>query len=207
MLLWHIGRQQTGFDRGVLANMALHPNHFENNRPKSRVLDLKSRRSNMIFRAPIIALAVSLPLLTGCMPQRVLNNGPIITQDQLDLVPVGSSQDQVLLALGTPSTTGQFDDANDVYYYISQKRARRFEFQRLKLVDQKVLSVYFDNNQEVARIANYGIQDGKVFDFITRTTPTTGEDFTFLRQILSGRASPASILQQTRRPAPGAPDF
>lgn len=144
---------------------------------------------------------VTLPLLTACIEQRVINNGAIITQDQLDLIPVGSSRDQVILALGSPSTTGQF--GNEVFYYISQKRAKTYEFEKLKLIDQKVLSVYFDEDETVSRIANYGVQDGRVFDFISRTTPTSGEDFTFLKQLLTGRASPASVLQsQTDRGNP-----
>lgn len=147
----------------------------------------------------ILAACVALPLLAGCVEQRVYNNGPVITQDQLDLIPVGSSQDQVLLALGTPSSRGQFN--TDVFYYISQKRARTYEFEKLKLIDQKVLSVYFDEEKTVSRIANYGLQDGRVFDFISRTTPTGGEDFSFLRQILTGRASPSSILGPTNRDA------
>lgn len=152
-------------------------------------------------RKALILSAVALPLLAGCVERRVFNNGPVITQDQLDLVPVGSSQEQVLLALGSPSTTGQF--GNEVYYYISQKRAKTYEFEKMQLVDQRVLSVYFDEEKTVNRIANYGMQDGKVFDFITRTTPTGGEDFTFLRQILSGKASPSSVLQGGR---PSSPD-
>lgn len=144
---------------------------------------------------------VALPLLSACIEQRVINNGAIITQDQLDLIPVGSSRDQVILALGSPSTTGQF--GNEVFYYISQKRAKTYEFEKLKLIDQKVLSVYFDEDETVSRIANYGVQDGRVFDFISRTTPTSGEDFTFLKQLLTGRASPASVLQsQTDRGNP-----
>ncbi|MDJ0612177.1 MAG: outer membrane protein assembly factor BamE [Rhizobiaceae bacterium] len=142
--------------------------------------------------AKIAAAMLALPLLAGCVEERVFNNGPVITQDQLDLVPVGSSQDQVLLALGSPSSRGQFD--SEVFYYISQKRSKTYEFEKLKLIDQRVLSVYFDEEKTVTRIANYGLQDGKVFDFISRTTPTTGEDFTFLRQVLTGRASPSSIL-------------
>ena len=159
-----------------------------------------SKKTNLIF-----ATLVSSTLLAGCVEEKVFNNGPVITQDQLDLVPVGSSQDQVLLALGTPSTTGQF--GNEVYYYISQKRAKTYEFQKPKLIDQRVLSVYFDGENTVSQIANYGIQDGKVFDFISRTTPTGGEDFTLLRQLLTGRASPASILQETDRSSAGTPGF
>ena len=144
------------------------------------------------------ASMISLPLLVGCIEQRVVNNGAVITQDQLDLIPVGSSRDQVLLALGSPSTTGQFGE--EVFYYISQKRTKTYEFEKLKLVDQKVLSVYFDQEQTVSRIANYGVQDGRVFDFISRTTPTSGEEFTFLKQLLTGRASPSSAIQQGQRP-------
>ncbi len=157
---------------------------------------------NMVDQKPILksvaAALISLSVLSGCIEERIVNNGAIVTQDQLDLIPVGSSQDQVILALGSPSTTGQF--GNEVYYYISQKRSKTYEFQKLKLIDQKVLSVYFDEEQTVSRIANYGVQDGRVFDFITRTTPTSGEEFTFLKQLLTGRASPSSILQQGQRP-------
>lgn len=160
----------------------------------------KTKLENPIYKMIAVSL-VSLPLLSACIEQRVINNGAIITQDQLDLVPVGSSRDQVILALGSPSTKGQF--GNEVFYYISQKRAKTYEFEKLKLIDQKVLSVYFDEDETVSRIANYGVQDGRVFDFISRTTPTGGEDFTFLKQLLTGRASPSSILQgQTDRGDP-----
>lgn len=152
----------------------------------------------------LFAACAVVVALSGCIEQQVYNNGPVITQDQLDLIPIGSSKDQVVLALGSPSSQGQF--GNGVFYYISQKRARTYEFEKLKLIDQKVLSIYFDEEENVNRIANYGLQDGKVFDFISRTTPTGGEDFTFLRQLLTGKASPASVSQTTNRsnaPAPG----
>ena len=159
----------------------------------------KRRLAKSNFVAVTLVASALLAGCTGIQP-RVINHGPVISQDQLDLVPVGSSKDQVLLALGSPSTTGQFD--TEVFYYISQKRSKTFEFQRMQLVDQKVLSVYFDEEENVSRIANFGLQDGKVFDFISRTTPTAGEDFTFLRQILTGRASPSSVLQNvTRQPS------
>ena len=158
------------------------------------------QRKNRI-RAFGVAL-ITMPLMFGCVQQRVFNNGPQITQDQLDLIPVGSSQEQVLLALGSPSTKGQF--GTEVFYYISQKRAKTYEFQRMKLIDQKVLSVYFDDQKQVNRVANFGLKDGKVFDFISRTTPTGGREFTFLRQILTGKATPASVAT-TDRPQGGIP--
>jgi len=141
--------------------------------------------------APVMAVMFALPCLaaiTSCTSERVLRHGAVISQDQLDLVPVGSSRDQVLLALGSPSTKGQFE--NEVYYYISQTRRKNFEFQKGTIIDQRVMSIYFDDANTVEHVANYGIQDGKVFDFISRTTATGGKDYTFLTQLLTGRASP-----------------
>ena len=75
-------------------------------------------------------------------------------------MPVGSSREQVLLALGTPSTTATFD--NEVFYYISQTRTRPVAFMKPKLVDQRILAVYFDEDGRVDQLANYGCKDGKV---------------------------------------------
>jgi outer membrane protein assembly factor BamE (lipoprotein component of BamABCDE complex) len=131
-----------------------------------------------------------------------LTQGYVIDQQQIDLVPVGSSREQVLLALGSPSTTATFD--NEVFYYISQKRVRSVAFLNPRLVDQRVLAVYFGDDSRVAQIANYGMQDGKVFDFITRTTPTGGKDHNFLSQMLSGVGKiPSNLLGGGSTPAPG----
>ena len=100
----------------------------------------------------------------------------------------------MLLALGSPSTTATFD--TEVFYYISQKRVRPVAFMEPRLVDQRVLAVYFDGEGRVANIANYGLQNGQLFDFISRTTPTGGRDASFLGQILTdtGSATPGPNL-------------
>jgi outer membrane protein assembly factor BamE (lipoprotein component of BamABCDE complex) len=49
-------------------------------------------------------------------------------------------------------------------------------FMNQKVVDQRVIAVYFDKNRRVRRLANYGLQDGKIFDFISRTTPSGGQE-------------------------------
>ena len=50
-------------------------------------------------------------------------------------------------------------------------------------VEQRVVAVYFDKNRRVARIANYGEQDGKIFDYISRTTPTSGQELNYLTYV------------------------
>lgn len=143
-----------------------------------------------MFSATAIALVLSSAGLAGCTTQEVFHNGYIVDEQALALVPVGSSREQVILSLGTPSTTATFD--SEVFYYISQTRTRSVAFQKQRLVDQKVLAIYFDKDGVVANVANYTLKDGKVFDNISRTTPTGGKDLTFLQQVLSGGSGAAA---------------
>nr|WP_245409875.1 outer membrane protein assembly factor BamE [Pararhizobium haloflavum] len=124
-------------------------------------------------------------MLAGCSTTEVLQQGYVLDEDALALTPVGSSREQVLLSLGTPSTTATFDN-DEVFYYISQTRTRSMAFMKPQLVDQRVLAVYFNEEGTVSQIANYTLQDGRVFDLISRTTPTGGRDLTFLGQLLAG---------------------
>ena len=59
-----------------------------------------------------------------------------------------------------------------MFYYISQRAERPVAFMNQQVIDQRVIAIYFDKNRQVQRLANYGLQDGKIFDFISRTTPT-----------------------------------
>ena len=99
-------------------------------------------------------------------------------------VKAGMSAEQVLQTLGSPSTVSTVGNKN--WYYISQTSRRRLQFLQEQVVDQRVTAVYFNNNLKVERVALYGIQDGRVFDFIGRTTPTGGEDLNFVGQIFKG---------------------
>lgn len=149
----------------------------------------------------LVSVLVAASALSACNtsktfgdlnPSETISQGYIVDQQSLDMVPVGSSREQVLLALGSPSTKATFD--NEVFYYISQTRKRAAAFAKPKLVDQKVLAVYFGADGRVSSIANYGLKDGKVFDFISRTTPTGGKDQSFLAQVIqgAGKLSPGS---------------
>jgi outer membrane protein assembly factor BamE (lipoprotein component of BamABCDE complex) len=49
-----------------------------------------------------------------------------------------------------------------------------------------VVAVYFDKDRRVVRLANYGLKDGKVFDFLSQTTATGGQELSYLRNIFKG---------------------
>ena len=47
-----------------------------------------------------------------------------------------------------------------------------------------MVAVYFDKSRRVQRLADYGLKDGQVFDFISRTTPTSGTELNYLTMII-----------------------
>ncbi|MER8546607.1 outer membrane protein assembly factor BamE [Mesorhizobium sp. M0601] len=151
---------------------------------KSTFLPRPGGAVSLLVIAAALSACNSSKMIGDLNPSETLTQGYVIDQQAIDLVPVGSSREQVLLALGTPSTKATFD--NEAFYYISQTRKRYVAFDKPRLVDQHVLAVYFGDDGRVTQIANYGLKDGKVFDFISRTTPTGGKDQNFLSQIISG---------------------
>ena len=131
-----------------------------------------------------VATAMACAVALGGCSSEVIQQGYVQDERTLALIDEGSSREQVLLALGTPTTRATF--GNEVFYYISQRRTRTFAFQKATVRDQRVLAVYFGGENTVERVANYTLKDGKVFDTISRTTPTSGRDQTFLQQIIVG---------------------
>jgi outer membrane protein assembly factor BamE (lipoprotein component of BamABCDE complex) len=125
------------------------------------------------------ALAVMCASLGGCLATgEQFQRGYILPQGALEQIPIGASQDQVLIVMGTPSTVATLD--GEVFYYISQRAVRPLAFMNDQITDQRVIAIYFDKNRQVRRLADYGLKDGKIFDFISRTTPTSGQEMSYL---------------------------
>ena len=139
----------------------------------------RSRSMSGTLRGTVAALALGL-VLVGCTGEQ-FQRGYILPPGALEQVQIGASQDQVLVVLGTPSTVATLD--GDVFYYISQRTERKVAFMHQQVIDQCVIAVYFDKNRMVRRVANYGLKDGKIFDFISRTTPTSGQEISYLAPI------------------------
>jgi len=125
----------------------------------------------------MLAVAAIGTLVAGCTGEQ-FQRGYILPTGALDQIQIGASQDQVLVVLGTPSTVATLD--GDVFYYISQRTERKVAFMQQQVIDQRVIAVYFDKTRHVVRLANYGLKDGRIFDFISRTTPTGGQEINYL---------------------------
>ena len=141
--------------------------------------------------AKALAAALALGALLGGCTGETFQKGYLVPEGALEQIPIGASQEQVLIVLGTPSTVATV--SGEVFYYISQRAERPIAFMPQEVVDQRVVAVYFDKSRRVERLANSGLKDGKLFDFVSRTTPTSGRELNYLQAILSGLQFKPSI--------------
>ena len=91
------------------------------------------------------------------------------------LVALRAEFDASFTTLGTVATV-----SGEAFYYISQRTERAAQFLPDKVADQRVIAVYFDRSRRVERLAHYGLQDGRVFDYVSRTTTAGGQDYNYL---------------------------
>ncbi len=145
-----------------------------------------TRRTTTTLARLAAAAAIGV-LAAACNIGENFQHGYIVDEQKVAQVRPGMSADQVLQTLGTPSTVSTV--GNKSWYYISQRSRRTFQFAGETVVDQRVTAVYFDKNLRVERVALYGLRDGRVFDFLTRTTPSGGEDQSFIGQLFKGNTS------------------
>ena len=149
----------------------------EVNQTASRVPSPRGFAARWRGMRAIAAIALVCAALGACTGEQ-FQKGYIMPPGALEQIPIGASQDQVLIVMGTPSTVATLN--GEVFYYISQRSERKVAFMNQQVVDQRVIAIYFDKKRQVTRLANYGLQDGKIFDFISRTTPTSGQELSYL---------------------------
>ena len=142
----------------------------------------RGHRGHRRLAAHALLLAALALALAGCLGE-TFQRGYVLPDGALEQIRLGASQEQVLIVLGTPSTVATV--SGEAFYYISQTATRAASFMPTTITDQRVVAIYFDKDRRVQRVANYGIRDGKVFDFVSRTTPTAGSDAGFLKQLFS----------------------
>jgi len=130
----------------------------------------------------VCAIALALGVTLGGCTRETFQRGYVLPDNALEQIPLGASQEQVLLVLGTPSTVATV--SGEAFYYISQRAERSASFLNTSVTNQRVIVVYFDRNRRVERLAEYGMKDGKVFDFVSRTTPTSGNELNMITTII-----------------------
>lgn len=133
------------------------------------------RRSLLLGIAGAAALALS-----GCGEQTT--KGHIFDEEMIAKIKPGMDGQQVLQTIGTPSTVSTV--GNQTWYYISQDTVQRLKFMAPTVTNQRVLAINFTKNLKVSDVQNFGIEDGKVFDFSKNETPTGGAELSVVKQLL-----------------------
>lgn len=129
----------------------------------------------------LLAGTLVIGLAAGCA-REVESHGYAPAPSDLASVRVGQDNRQtVRRKIGRPSTTGVF--TADSWYYVATD-IEHFMFFEPQVSSRRVVAVRFDQNDVVAAVNEYGLEDGRVIDLETRTTPTLGRELTILQQVL-----------------------
>jgi len=130
----------------------------------------------------IPALALAAVVLLGCTP--VINQRGYLADPIGEAsIKVGTdTKTTIQQRLGDPSTEAEF--GGDAWYYVSSVE-RQVAFFDPTIETRAIMAVYFDKDGKVTDIKHFGLKDGHVVAFESRTTPTPGHELTFLEQLFS----------------------
>jgi outer membrane protein assembly factor BamE (lipoprotein component of BamABCDE complex) len=127
------------------------------------------------------AAALAVACLAACAPT-VDQRGHLPEPEKLAAIQPGTTtREQVAKLLGTPSSTGVFDDKN--WYYIS-RRVKQISFFDPEVLDQQVYVVNFDKQGVVRSVDHKDLKDGQPIEPAPGATPAPGRELTFLEQVL-----------------------
>ena len=131
-------------------------------------------------------VALGALVLTACS-ESVTVRGHQFQESDAQRVTKGMGQDQVRAALGSPTTTAAVGTGS-AYYYISSTEGQSAFFKPVER-DRKVLAVYFTPVGSVDRVAQYGLKNGKVFDYVKNETPSAARDENILKKLFRSLGS------------------
>jgi len=147
--------------------------------------------------------------LAGCVPN-VDQRGNLPEPEKIAQIHPGSTtRDQVIKILGTPSSTGIFDDKH--WYYISRK-TKQVAFFDPDVLDQQVYIVNFDGQGVVRGVDHKELKDGREIEPAPGATPAPGRELTLVEQVLGniGRFNKSSSSSEggseSRAPGPNPQD-
>jgi outer membrane protein assembly factor BamE (lipoprotein component of BamABCDE complex) len=149
------------------------------------------------LRIPVLALGASLIL--GCTP--VVNTRGYLPDPIGEAsIKVGTdTKTTIQQRLGDPSTQATFN--GDAWYYISSVE-KQIAFFDARTETRAVLAIHFDKDGKVVGIHHYGLKDGHVVAFESRTTPARGREMTFLQQLFN--ATPGVPIGTQGQGQPGS---
>jgi outer membrane protein assembly factor BamE (lipoprotein component of BamABCDE complex) len=138
-----------------------------------------------------LLVPAAMALAVAACSANIAHRGYLAKPGAFAQVHEGMPKSEVEGILGSPSTTASVNYQGDSYYYISSTTEQR-AFLNPSEVERQVIAIRFDQNDQVANLGQYGLEDGKVIDINSRTTPTKGRELTILQQLFGNIGKPGA---------------
>lgn len=142
---------------------------------------LSAVRLRALPLAIVVASGLALSACSGMVSHRT--QGYVISENALQQIRVGQSEDLVITVLGSPQTKSNFGDESAFYYIETKIEETSFGLRTVQ--ERTVLAIYFDEDRRVKDKAIYGQKDGRLIAIETRRTPSYGQDRTFIESIIA----------------------
>lgn len=160
----------------------------------------------MPSKSALAALAAGLLIpaaaasLSACAPVASYSGFQAIESDPKDVKVGTDTKSTVRGRLGSPSSTGAFD--NNTWFYMNQLKSR-VAFKHPEVISRNITQITFNKDTELVESVNsLTLKDGKVVAFNGRETPTRGRELTILEQIL-GNVGRGGLLRNQDEGVPG----
>ena len=141
------------------------------------------------MKKPIyLTLAICVMTILSACESRVTHHGNSLDPTALDKLTIGSTkQIEVEAMFGRPSTRGAFNSGR--IYYISQQMEIA-PVQKAELLNRVIVIFTFDDNRILESIEFQNENIGRTVFYIDSVTPTPGQNYGFIQQILSNLGTP-----------------
>ena len=117
--------------------------------------------------------------VSACSPVIKLHGYAPVEEELAGIQAGQDTRGSVRRKIGRPGGAGIFTDEG--WFYVSSK-VEHFTFYEPEVIDRRVVAVLFDERDFVRSVNSYGLEDGKIIDLETNTTPTFGRELTILEQ-------------------------
>ncbi|QDL93369.1 outer membrane protein assembly factor BamE [Paroceanicella profunda] len=149
----------------------------------------------MTLRNGLFVLTVAgCMAVSGCSPT-YRGHGYAPKPEELSAIVAGQdTKSSVRTKIGRPGTQGLV--SGDAWYYVGSTE-KEYLFYAPEVIDRTVVVVLFDDQGTVQNVRQFGLEDGKVIDLVTRTTPTYGKELNVAQQLLGNifNFNSSSLLQ------------
>lgn len=142
----------------------------------------------------VVALLTAV-LLAGCAVD-VDQRGHIINSEDLEYIRIGTtSKSDLINLIGSPTVVPLA--RGDSWYYVGSS-VERFAFYKPAITERQIVAFSFDQNEAVAGMEIYSLEDGREIAFIEKATPSRGRNLGIIEEIFGniGRFTPAGAVPQ-----------